>query len=332
MEQEIHRIAQEQIETIAEKCARIRPLVALSCITYNHEAYLRDALEGFVMQKTDFPFVAIVHDDASTDGSADIIREYAARYPDIILPIYETENQYSKGDGSVGRIMNAARNATGAKYIAECEGDDYWTSPLKLQKQIDFLESHPDYSMCFHNATEHFENNEISDRPFAKIDTREYNGIEIYENWIVPTASVIVRKGVFESSIYLSAKKNKRFIFGDIVLFLSAASLGKVYGMEGVMSVYRRHAEGATHNFSIERDLKLIDMQHAIVETFGQKYKNAAKRHISKVYMSIMQKQKKHGHKFKAALSLLKSMKYSIRPARNLITHGVFKIAHLNQK
>ena len=99
-------------------------LVAIKCLVFNHEPYLRDCLEGFAMQQTDFQFVAIVHDDASTDHSADIIREYAAKYPDIILPIYETENQYSKQDGSLGRIMNAAIDATGAKYIALCEGDD----------------------------------------------------------------------------------------------------------------------------------------------------------------------------------------------------------------
>lgn len=124
-------------------------LVAIHCLVYNHEPYLRDCLEGFVMQQTNFPFVAIVHDDASTDGSAAIIREYEEKYPDIIKPIYETENQYSKHDGSVGRIMDAAIDATGAKYVAMCEGDDYWTNPLKLQKQVDFMEVNPEYGLCY---------------------------------------------------------------------------------------------------------------------------------------------------------------------------------------
>lgn len=109
-------------------------LVAIECMVYNHEPYLRDCLDGFVMQQTDFPFVAVVHDDASTDKSADIIREYAAKYPDIICPIYETENQYSKG--TLSKVMNEAVDATGAKYVALCEGDDYWTDPKKLQKQV----------------------------------------------------------------------------------------------------------------------------------------------------------------------------------------------------
>lgn len=124
-------------------------LVAIQCTVYNHEPYLRDCFEGFVMQKTNFRFVAIVHDDCSTDHSADIIREYEAKYPDIFRPIYETENQYSKHDGSLGHIMNAAIDATGAKYIAMCEGDDYWTDPNKLQKQVDYMENHPDVGLCY---------------------------------------------------------------------------------------------------------------------------------------------------------------------------------------
>ena len=126
-----------------------KPLVAIKCLVYNHEPYLRDCLEGFVMQQTNFPFVAIVHDDASTDGSAAIIREYEEKYPNIIKPIYETENQYSKHDGSVGRIVDAAIDDTGAKYVAMCEGDDYWTDPLKLQKQVDFMEANPEYGLCY---------------------------------------------------------------------------------------------------------------------------------------------------------------------------------------
>ena len=122
-----------------------RAEVSIICNTYNHEAYIRDALEGFLMQKTDFPFEILIHDDASTDHTADIIREYEEKYPELVKPIYETENQYSKHDGTINRLQN--ERAQG-KYIASCEGDDYWTDPYKLQKQYDFMESHPDYSLC----------------------------------------------------------------------------------------------------------------------------------------------------------------------------------------
>ena len=124
------------------------PLVSVRCITYNHEPYIAQALDGFLMQKTNFPFEVIVHDDASPDKTADIIREYEAKFPKIIKPIYETENQYSKHDGSLGRIMDAACKG---KYIALCEGDDYWIDENKLQMQVDFLEGNPDYGMCYTN-------------------------------------------------------------------------------------------------------------------------------------------------------------------------------------
>ena len=119
--------------------------VSVVCNAYNHEKYIRSALDGFVMQKTTFPFEVLVHDDASSDRTAEIIREYEIEYPDIIKPIYSTENQYSKNDGSLSRIQYGRVQG---KYIALCEGDDYWTDPLKLQKQYDLLESHPEIDIC----------------------------------------------------------------------------------------------------------------------------------------------------------------------------------------
>ena len=134
--------------------SKVKPLVAIHCLVYNHEPYLRDCFEGFVMQQTNFPFVAIVHDDASTDNSAAIIREYEAKYPHIFKPIYEKENLYQKGGFIlINEVMNTAIEATGAKYVAKCEGDDYWTDPLKLKKQVDFMEANPEYSVCFHDCT-----------------------------------------------------------------------------------------------------------------------------------------------------------------------------------
>ena len=125
-------------------------MVSVCCITYNQVSYIRDALEGFVNQQTDFAYEVLIHDDASSDGTAEIIREYAKRYPDRIFPILQTENQYSKGLTNVSGTFNFPR-ARG-KYIAMCEGDDYWTDMHKLQKQVDYLEANPGCSLCFHSA------------------------------------------------------------------------------------------------------------------------------------------------------------------------------------
>ena len=110
-------------------------LVTVKCTVYNHEPYLRQCLDGFVMQKTNFAFEVLVHDDASTDGSKAIIEEYAERYPNIIKPMYETVNQYQIG--GFYRIIQLMNKYVQGKYIAICEGDDYWIDPLKLQKQVD---------------------------------------------------------------------------------------------------------------------------------------------------------------------------------------------------
>lgn len=243
-------------------------LVAIQCITYNHEKYLADALEGFVMQKTNFPFVAIVHDDASTDGTADILRKYAEKYPDIIHPIYETENQYSKRDGSLGRIMDTAVDATGAKYIALCEGDDYWTDPLKLQKQVDFLESHPDYSMCFHNV-EVESPNESNKKMYQHLEEREFLAEEVYKKWTIPTCTVLYRYDMWEKRRKISP--NAPIIFGDIVLFLSMAEQGRLYCLNFKGGVYRRHEGGAsvkTNKLALQR---VLAQYQWMKKTFPQK-------------------------------------------------------------
>ena len=132
----------------------ICPLVSVVCTTYNHEKYIRQCLDGFVMQKTTFPIEIIVHDDASTDDTVRIVKEYEEKYPNLFNNIYRTENWYSRGKDIWGYLFD--QKARG-KYIALCEGDDYWIDPYKLQKQVDFLEGHPEYSMCFHNAMVHRE-------------------------------------------------------------------------------------------------------------------------------------------------------------------------------
>lgn len=219
------------------------PMVSIRCITYNHEPYIRQCLEGFVMQKTNFRFEAIVHDDASTDRTADIIREYAAKYPNIIKPIYETENQYSKRDGSLRRIMDAA--CTG-KYIALCEGDDYWIDPLKLQKQVDFLEANPEYGMCCGNA---YKYREIANRNCGPMnkgipqcsdnDNREdtFNAIALGIGGLIVTGTVIYRNQLRSEII----ENDRNFMMGDTPMWLDLSQLAKIKYVDEILSVYRIH-------------------------------------------------------------------------------------------
>ena len=122
------------------------PLVSIICSTYNHGLYISQCLDGFLMQKTNFPFEILIHDDASTDNTPDIIREYEHNQPQVIRPIYQKENKYSKKEDIFAKYQCSRVRG---KYIAICEGDDYWIDPLKLQKQIDFLENNPDYGMIY---------------------------------------------------------------------------------------------------------------------------------------------------------------------------------------
>lgn len=221
------------------------PIVMVWCLTYNQKEFIKDALDGFVMQKTSFPFEVIVHDDASTDGTTDIVNEYAKKYPEIIKPMIETENQWQKGGlKHIISIMNEKHRR--CKYIAFCEGDDYWTNPLKLQRQVDFLESHSDYSMCFHSAKKKYETNAVAWIDCENIQEKDYDATDIFINWTVPTASVLCRKEAMD--FYANLKHPELIQNYDIFIILSCAMVGKLWGMHEQMSVYRIQGEGLTYN------------------------------------------------------------------------------------
>ena len=260
------------------------PLVAIKCITYNQVPYIRQCLDGFIMQRTDFPFVAIVHDDCSTDGTDDIVREYAQRYPNIIKPIFETENQYSKGDGSLSRIMTQACNNTGAKYIAMCEGDDYWTDPLKLQKQVDFLENHPECSCCVHEYKEWIEN-EKRFRPHQIKYLKDFNGKGLYFSCSDYSKGVFFTKtltAVYRYSALIESNYEKYKTKFDMALFFALSTQGKIYLMNETMGVYRMHDGGVTSDINRQKFYNYtIPKLFSICE--AEKSKNSQRF----VYMSI---------------------------------------------
>lgn len=247
-------------------------LVAIKCLTYNHEPYIRDALEGFVMQKTNFRFVAIVHDDASTDGTANIVRQYAEKYPDIIKPIFETENQYSKKNSSLTKIMAKALEATGAKYIAMCEGDDYWTDPHKLQKQVDFLEANPDYGMCYTNFDL---KNEVTGKYTIKaFDTlpqifqKEFNSVEefILRKGYVCPPSWLFRKELMPKTTFGS-------LDGTFVYFTQFLVNTKVKYLSDSTAVYRILKESASHTSNsqkaYQRAVNLLETQEILIKRYN---------------------------------------------------------------
>ena len=223
-----------------------KPLVSICCITYNHAAYIRDCLEGFVMQQTDFPFEVLIHDDASTDGTADIIREYEAKYPDIIKPVCQTENQYSKGVD----VSSYNWNRVKGKYIALCEGDDFWCEPQKLQLQFDFMEAHPDYSACFcgHYVLNEFAHN-ITPMGFPAADfptdIREAQRMILSGRHPFITCASFYRTAAWLDFHSAYEEETKGAPMGDLQLFFHLAGTGKIGYLRRRMTVYRRHGGSA---------------------------------------------------------------------------------------
>ncbi len=214
--------------------------VSVFCTAYNHEKYIRKALEGFVMQKTDFAFEVLINDDASTDGTADIIREFQEKYPEIIKPVYQTENQYSQ---RIPIIKTHLLPRAQGKYFAWCEGDDYWIDPLKLQKQIDFLDKNPEYSICVHKVSvNNLKNNVVCPCPNIE-KSRDYTLEEIIIGGgsIFETCSLVMRREVYTSKPSCFNAKG----FGDYQWYMYGAICGKCRCLSDNMAVYNLFTVGS---------------------------------------------------------------------------------------
>jgi len=247
------------------------------------------------MQKTNFPVEILIHDDASTDGTADIIREYEAQYPDIIKPIYQTENQYSKGI-KISQVYQFPR-AKG-KYIALCEGDDYWIDPYKLQKQVDFLEANPEYGMVhtdfntYNIKTKEYKKNVIASLQ-PKIEWQEGNKfVKYYISGYtkIITCTVCFRKSVYDEFIDKN-DFNKIKIFGDLVLFCTIGGHSKVKYFNKSTAGKNNLIESATNS---ENYKKKIDVYYSMMDGFiyfGKKYnidESFYKKQIKKNIFCIM--------------------------------------------
>lgn len=234
-------------------------MVATRCFTYNHAPYIEDALRGFAMQETTFPVVNCIVDDASTDGEQEVLKKWAEEkllveegtslWTDLpygklaVAPLKDkhkltfvilllAENYHSQHKPKVPLIADWMNNA---KYHTLCEGDDYWLDSYKLQKQVEIMEAHPEYSLCFHNAVVMYEDISRPSRIFCSIETsREVSLEEIVKAWIIPTASIMYRRELLPIPEWPQG-----IISGDMKLSLTAADRGKLYYLKDVMSYYR---------------------------------------------------------------------------------------------
>lgn len=213
----------------------IKPTVSVLSITYNHGPYIEQMLKSVLAQKTDFKIELIIHDDASTDDTAAIIRKYETKYPDIIKPIYETENQYSKGPYDF--INNMFKQAKG-KYLAFCEGDDFWIEQNKLQAQVDFMEDNTNYALCFHPVRVFFENNEEPPQISPDVDDDySYTTTDLLRGNVIYTNSVMYRAQKYDAL-------PNNVMPQDWYLHLYHASFGPIGFLNKPMAAHRRHPGG----------------------------------------------------------------------------------------
>lgn len=273
--------------------------VSIYCLAYNHEKYIRQCLDGFVMQK-DVTFEIIIHDDASTDHTADIIREYEKKYPTLFKPIYQSENQYSQ-HVDIGK--NYIVPLITGKYVAICEGDDYWTDPYKLKKQYDALESHPGCLMCLHKVNEI--NEDGSDSGYTRPREDIVTGI-LPVGYICNQLSTA--KFIHTSSFFLNADVYKEFrmnppLFrrvspgGDLPTLLYFTSLGDAYYINETMSDYRFLSVGSysyKNNYDPNKEERVRKLMNQMKQMFVEYCKYVEEKKFDFDLEDIKAEIKKH--------------------------------------
>ena len=262
-----------------------RPLVSVLMITFNHEKFIGEAIESVLMQQTDFDFNLVLCDDCSSDKTPEICQDYKNKYPNkIILQL----NPQNMGGNGMPNLMNGYKYCNESKYLAICEGDDYWTSPEKLQKQVDFLEKNPDFAMCFHNAEivsfegnhpSYFLNSEIKKDVFSLDDL-----IGEDEIWFMATASIVYkREALGQMPLWLN-----KSLSGDIPMHILAARNGMIKYLDEPMSVYRKNMGGSsfTDNKKDEKFLRnRIFMYSNLDRETGKKYHKRFKKNIARFFI-----------------------------------------------
>lgn len=232
-------------------------LVSVCCITYNHEKYVRECLNGFAMQKTNFNYEILIYDDASTDKTQDILKEFQTKYPEKVKLFLAKENQYKKGANGKGGFRKALCPLISGKYVAFCEGDDYWIDPYKLQKQVDALESNPNCTFCAHRVK--VENQNEKKHLFIP-GFRLQSGVISAERWreylkydmFVHTSSFMLKGDVARRYAEDRASYIDKLPIGDLFFQLRCAEEGDMFFIDEVLSCYRLWTVGSWSNRTLE--------------------------------------------------------------------------------
>jgi glycosyltransferase involved in cell wall biosynthesis len=244
--------------------------VSVVCTTYNHEPYIRQCLEGIFMQKTKFALEVIIHDDASTDKTADIIREFEHHYPDLVIPIYQKVNLYSQGKSI--DIYSLTRG----KYIAICEGDDYWNDPYKLQKQVDFLEENSDFGVIHSDCDFYYQSKNKLIKNYNKYSKLIVPDGFVFDKLVLgnflKTLTVCFRRDLILNNELWECIKNNNWPMGDYPMWLEFSRHTKFHYIPE-SSGTRRILPQSASNFKKRKDmLKFLLIGCNISLFFSQKF------------------------------------------------------------
>jgi len=237
-----------------------QPMVSVCVQTYQHASFIRECLDGILMQQTDFPFEILLGEDESSDGTREICIEYAEKHPDKIrLFLHSRANNIAINGNPTGRFnfMHNLFSARG-RYIAICEGDDYWIDSFKLQKQVDFLEANPDFSICFHWVKILWENEKIPKESVyegpSTFSLKEY--VEKKKHNIKTNTLSICYRALSKQQMWLYNSWVLDLPNGDYTLCALVLTTGKAYVMPEYMGVYRKHQGGVSNNFQSDSWVK----------------------------------------------------------------------------
>ncbi len=247
--------------------------ISIIILTYNHAAFIAENLRGILMQQVHAEVELIISDDGSTDDTVQIIQHEVKKAPaNFTVKLFtQPENL-----GATPNFYFALKQVTG-NFVAFCEGDDYWTDPLKLQTQLDFMQQHPDCSLCFHTAVNISENPKIHKSDFSNVQDRAYSALEIYRHWIIHTATVMMRADVLDCDAKKATMTRNDLQYFDTVLFMAASTVGKLHGIPKKMSAYRRHDAGlSAGSVNYKRDLRHNQLDKIIGDFYGGEIKKTA--------------------------------------------------------